>query len=468
MKSSLTNNKKIASLFYILSNIINKAIAFITVPIFTRLLTPNEYGTYTTYLSWVNLLMCIVGLSMGQSLRSASTDFKHTLNDYIASVYLLSFIDLLLTFGVVTIFIKYFNFAISLQMFILCIWHSYMRFIVNVYEVKYMMELNFVKRSALLAMPNICISFIAVLLIQLFETHKEFGLIYSYVVVYSVIGISYFTRTLKNSHNIFSKKYWLYALSFSIPLLLNALSNVLLANSDQIMITFFRGSDETAIYALTYSMGMVPQAVYLALQNIWIPWFTQKVSHSAFNEINTYVKSYISISTGITCVIMLISPEILQIMAPSSYWGGKTIIPPIMLSSFVIFLYAISVDAEYYYKQTKVIAFNTVIAAIINVLLNAFFIPKYGGIGAACTTFFSYSVSMILHIRAMKKINPTLFPIRIYLKPILIILITILLYYSTLKSISIRWLVAIVIGLITLYYILCKDNILNVPDKKDS
>ena len=63
----INNGVKIGTL-YLIGNIFNKAIAFITIPIFTRLLTTEEYGIVNTYTSWASILMVIVGLSLGNSV----------------------------------------------------------------------------------------------------------------------------------------------------------------------------------------------------------------------------------------------------------------------------------------------------------------------------------------------------------------------------------------------------------------
>ena len=59
-----------ASMFYMVGNLFDKAIAFITIPIFTRMLSTSEYGILNTYTSWVSIFAIIVGLSLGQTLRS--------------------------------------------------------------------------------------------------------------------------------------------------------------------------------------------------------------------------------------------------------------------------------------------------------------------------------------------------------------------------------------------------------------
>ena len=64
--------------FYLFGNIFDKAVAFITMPIFTHLLSTDDYGISSTYLSWVSILAVIITLSVGNSVRMGVVDFKES------------------------------------------------------------------------------------------------------------------------------------------------------------------------------------------------------------------------------------------------------------------------------------------------------------------------------------------------------------------------------------------------------
>ena len=53
-----------ASLWYLVSNFMQKAIAVISTPIFTRLLTTEQYGEYNIYTSWMGILTVIITLNL--------------------------------------------------------------------------------------------------------------------------------------------------------------------------------------------------------------------------------------------------------------------------------------------------------------------------------------------------------------------------------------------------------------------
>ena len=58
--------EKKAAIWFALCNIANKGISLIVVPVYTRILTMEDYGTYSVFLSWLDLLTIIVTLSISR------------------------------------------------------------------------------------------------------------------------------------------------------------------------------------------------------------------------------------------------------------------------------------------------------------------------------------------------------------------------------------------------------------------
>lgn len=137
--------------------------------------------------------------------------------------------------------------------------------------------------------------------------------------------------------------------------------------------------------------------------------------------------------------LLLGGPEVLKIMASSKYWEGILIIPPVVLSSYIIFMYGLYVNVEHFYKKTVGITTNTVIAAISNIILNLIFIPKFGYVAAAYTTLVSYLICLALHVYRSKKLNKDLFPISIFVGSLTLVLAVSVIYYFVLDYAFVRW-----------------------------
>lgn len=77
------NTKALKSGFwYILSNLVVRGITLITTPIFARLLTQEQYGDYSNFLSWTNIAVIVITMRMESSLISAKYDYKEKIGTY--------------------------------------------------------------------------------------------------------------------------------------------------------------------------------------------------------------------------------------------------------------------------------------------------------------------------------------------------------------------------------------------------
>jgi O-antigen/teichoic acid export membrane protein len=449
---SLSGNINIkAGGLYLFGNLFDKAIIFLTIPIFTRILSTSDYGIVNTYLSWVSTLSLIVGLSLGSSLRSAVFDFKDELDEYLSSIFFLSLLNFIVTSSII-IFITWFYIKeLDIVLVILCLIQAFMTFVIVSLNMKYMMTLNYVKRSMLLVIPNLLIVVLSVVLIVEMDEKKYLGRIIPYVLISTLIGTFILAKSFTKSKIFYNKRYWTYGLRFSVPLIFHGLSINILAVSDRSILLYYTGASATGIYSFVYSVSMIAIVVTSSLESIWIPWFTKAMQIGDKNLINRYVKLYIGIGVTTMIVVLLLGPEIITVMSPKEFWIGKSLLQPILLSSFFIFIYSISVNLEYYYKSTKIIAYYTIISALINLGLNFIFIPKYGAVAAAYTTVISYFITFVLHYQSARNLDNELFPLSIYIKPFSLILLFTVISYFLFDMLLIRYLLIAFIVMVFCY-----------------
>jgi O-antigen/teichoic acid export membrane protein len=440
----IKNKNAKAGGFYLIGNVFNKAIAFITIPIFTRLLSTSDYGIVNTYLSWVSILSLIVGLSLGNSIRSAYIDFKEDLQGYISSIFFLSLLNFIVSSTIIVVISYYFFEKLDIILVIFCLVQSFMTFIINSLAIKYMLAMNYIKRTLLLASPNIIVTILSIIFLLNIDTNEYLSRIIPYVIVTSIIGTYYLVKFFISGKKYIDKTYWKYAIILSLPLIFHGLSMNILRTSDLTMLTVFRSASESGVYSLVYNLSMISLVVTSSLESVWIPWFNKKLQSGERQTINKNAKIYIELVVITMIGILLISPEVLVIMAPKEYWSGKILIPLVLLASFFIFLYSIAVNLEYFYKSTKIIATNTFIAATINLVLNLILIPLYGSMAAAFTTVIAYAVSFGIHYYAARKLDNQLFPLKIYIKPIIIMLLAVAISYLIIDYMIFRWFIAIV------------------------
>ena len=160
------NSYKKAGTFYFIGNIFNKGISFLTVPIFTRILSTSDYGIVTTYNSWIGILSMIVGFALHMSVRMAAVDYKNKLDDFMSSIIL--FVTLT-SFGITAVVaggIKLFHIDANVVLVIICILQAYASATIEDYSNYLMMKYEYKARTALMILPNLISVVLSVYLIK--------------------------------------------------------------------------------------------------------------------------------------------------------------------------------------------------------------------------------------------------------------------------------------------------------------
>ncbi len=435
---------------YLFANILNKAIAFITIPIFSRLLTTSEYGIVSTYSSYVLILQYFMGLSSEYTVRNAYVDFAGEIPQYISSMYLMSSLCSLFFSGVIMLLNNTYLHITTGIVCACCLLQSFMTYINNVAANKYMMDKSYIKRSVIIAAPNLISAVLGMIFIIIWQNNKVLGRIMGYILAISAFGLFNIYEAWKRSTPKISLKYWKYILKISPPLVVHGLSIVALSQFDRIMLTNMRSSAETGIYSIIYSLSMVATAITSALEGVWTPWFTEKYQNKQYKDINKVSAQYLSIAAVMMAGIILVAPEVLKLMTPPEYWDGMGMIPLLVMASYFIYMYSFFVNLELYEKKTKTIALITMIAAVSNIILNYIFIPQYGAMAAAGTTLFSYILAFAAHCYHGKSINRFVFHLKLFGIPALLLIVVSICFYMMIEHSLVRWFLALLIGIIAI------------------
>lgn len=454
---------KKASAFYLIGTLFNKGIGFITTPIFTRMLSVSEYGTITTYTAWVSMLSVVFSLALYMGIRAAFVDYTEKVNDFCATITTFNLIYGVVISTISIFIVKIVGFDIDTRLLICCLIQAVMGAIIENFLMYLMMTYSYKLRTAFMILPNLISTIIAIVFILfVFDTEKYLARIYSFVLLYVIFGCIAIIMIYRKS-KVWKKEYITYGLKISLPLVLHGIALGILSQSDRTMISNIRTEEETALYGLVYNYSMVATVLTTAFDGIWIPWFTRQMKEASYNAINTVAAKYVKGMSIVLCCIVLVGPEVIKILAPKEYWEGVVIIPALVLSNFIIFIYTLYVNIEHYYKKTVFISINTCIAALTNIGLNIFFIKWFGYKGAAYTTLISYVISLILHMLYSKKLNKNILPVRNLFVPCIYVVGCLLVFCVFVDIIWVRWLVAIALAIVTL--ISERHNIVKILSK---
>ena len=425
-----------AGALYFIATLFNKGIGFVTVPIFSRILTTSDYGTVTTFNSWVSMISVFISLALYNAVRNSFVDMDDKERPHFLSTIItftgLVFLTVMGVCVVATVFVPR---NINTALIFMCIIQSFGYALINDYSYYLMMRYRYKFRAALMVLPgliSVVLSIFAILFIL--KDNLYLGRIVPTTAVYGIFAIVVLMAVYSKTKPELNLDYLKYGLKIALPLVLHSIALQILSQSDRVMITSLRNAAETGVYSLVYNLSMIATVITTSLDGIWVPWFTGKLKERKIREINVLAMDYVHLMTYAMVALILVGPEILKIFADQRYWEGMSIIPPIALANYMIFMYTMYVYIEHYYKKTVYITKNTLIAAGLNVILNFILIPKYGYVAAA-----SYFVAFILHSRYAKKIEPDIYPLKMFALPLLHVGGAIILYYPLLNFWTLRW-----------------------------
>lgn len=395
-----------ASIWFIIANFLQKGIALITTPIFTRMLTTEEYGMYSLYQTWYQVIYIFATLNLASGVfNKGMLKFKSDRNGFTSSLQGLSSIVTAVCLIVYLPFMNFFNNLFGLPTVVvlfmmaeilvapaLSFWSLRQRF-----EYKYVFLIIV---TLIMSVLSPTLSF------ALIKIRGDAGVSRTVGVCLVTICFSLFFYIFNfiKGKKFFNKDYWLYGLKFNLPLIPHFLSTIVLSQADRIMIEKMYGKSYVAIYSVSYTLASIINLFVTGINYIFIPYTYQKVDEGDFESIRSKSK-FLLVFIGVICLVpILVAPEIMAFIAPLEYAEGVWIIPPVSLSCYFIFLYTIFCNIEFAYESNFYTMVSSVIAALLNIALNFICMRWFGYMAAGFTTLACYIALSIFHYFAYLKV----------------------------------------------------------------
>lgn len=192
-------------------------------------------------------------------------------------------------------------------------------------------------------------------------------------------------------------------LCIAAPLIPHYLSLYIMNGSDRIILAKVLGEETAASYGVSANIGIAVTVFWVAVNGSLMPYIFESMNRDKTNEIGKNVADILFGYALLIVPVVVISPELLMIMAPDEYKDGLTAIAPMASAMIFNALYNIYASIEFYYKKTFRIAVNSVVSCLINVILNLFLVRKFGIAGVAYATLAANILLTFLHYRGCKK-----------------------------------------------------------------
>lgn len=395
-----------AAFWYTICNVLNKGVSLLATPIFTRILTEEQYGTYAIFRSWNSILIIITSLNVFLGgYKKGLLLFKNDVDRFTSSQLGLTVTLTLLTSVIYLFSATFWNNLFELPT-ILMVAMFFELLMIPPLDL-WMSKQQFYYHYKSTVVVSLCMNFLCVIVAVvavLLSNDKLIARTYGDVVVKTIFSGSLFMMIFAKGKTFYDKEYWLYALKFNLPLLPHYLSNYVLGQSDRLMIGKMVGTKEAAFYSVAYTISTMMLLITNAINSASTPFIYKTIDSGNAKAIRAKYNPVIILVALLSILTMAFAPEVIYAFAGTKYLDAIYVIPPIACSVYFIFIYSMYSTIEYFYQKTGRIAFATSLSALLNLLLNYVGIKIFGYYAAGYTTLICYIFLAIFHYIFYKKI----------------------------------------------------------------
>jgi O-antigen/teichoic acid export membrane protein len=200
----------------------------------------------------------------------------------------------------------------------------------------------------------------------------------------------------KNTASTFETKK---ILGFSWPLLLADFFGLIVIWMNILMIGYFKDSHEVGVYSAAHRTALMVQVILLSFNAIFSPiiadLYNKKDTKKLERLFKIVTKWILSLSLPVCILSILLAPEILSLFGKDFIVGASCLIV-LSLSQLVNSIFGSAGFLIMMAGKSRINLFNNMIAAILNICLNLYLIPRYGITGAAISLLITIAVTNAL------------------------------------------------------------------------
>ncbi len=404
-----------ASVWYGAANILSKASAIIFTPIFTRILSPEEYGVYSLYVSWMSVFTVITTLEIhGSVMYRALSAFENEKEVLISSaVGLQGLMSLLSVFLCILLgkFVKRVT-ALPLSLIITLIFQIFLNSVTGIYFAKKRYEYSYKIPSYINVITGICVPLISLFLITVLGYTGPARII-SQLLISLFFSIPIIFIIFKNGRKLFSGAIWKYLIFSALPLLPNYLAASATLQTEKIVIAHTLGEGTLGKYAIAHSAGFILSLLTNALTLSLSPWIIRTVKDGDNERLGILLSGALRLLSLAAPIFFTLIPEVFLFIAGKNYYTAIGAVYPITISVVFIFLSGLLSNALISVKKGGLVSMFSIISLGLSVPLSIYAMKVFGYNGSGFSTLVCYIFLFFAYCFGCKKyIDKDIFEIK--------------------------------------------------------
>lgn len=388
------------SLIYGFSGVLARFLTLFLVPIYTRLLTPHDYGVMSLVTATITVVAIFAVLALDSAAARWYWDTDDPINQkstvaswawcQMATTLILSLGVLFLSNWLARAIVGNSDAALYFRLASLSLPLTSLGVVVSNWfrlQRRPWASLTYSLGTNLMSIP-VMILFVAVL-------HWGLRGIYTGQILVNAFGSAVALVILRDwiSPRHFDRGRLTHMLRYALPLIPSALAFWVVGFSDRYFVQFFVSTSQVGLYQIGASLAALVALVTSAFQQAYGPFaFSIHKRPEAVHVYANVFLGYLWIGSVIATGAALYAPEILRVVATPRYAGASSVVWPLGFSYVMMGLVTVAVIGPAIVRTTAPTAIAVTVAALLNCALNLVLVPRFGKEGSAWATLLSQAV----------------------------------------------------------------------------
>lgn len=411
------------SLIYTAVSILQKAIGFFLLPVYTAYLTPADYGVANVILSIVNFLSIFYLLA----LHGAGTRFEHQHRDDPAkareiwgtlflfvtgNAALLTVVMIAAGKPILAPFLGDIPFSPYMAIGLAAVAFSPSYVLFQSYLQSRQEGVRYGLNNLAFFLVNMVVTLV---LLAVFRMKAE-----AILLALAVTNAAFFAYTLwdfpRRTTLRLRGEHLKASFAYSLPLVPHSLASWAMGLVDRVLLNRFRDAAEVGVYSIGGQVGNIINILTGAVNQAFVPWFFQQFESGAEGKARIARISGALVSGYSACAlaVSLFAPEVLSVLVTAEFREAWRVVPFIAFSFVFGGIYYVFVN-PLFVRRTPLVPLVTLSSAALGVACNWILIPRFGMLGAAVSSLLSMAASSVVALALTLRFEPLDFPwIRIF------------------------------------------------------
>ena len=405
MKSKYITLFKNMGLFFVAS-FVPKTLSFFLVPLYTKCLSTENYGTVDLLANTVQLVVPFLTLQIQDAVLRFAMDHKCKKSDVFSiglnivlkgGAIICIAVIVLKALNIISMPILYWIYFIVTYFSGSCS-SIFSYFCRGIGKIRILTVSSIVTSVATIGL-NLFLLLVLNLGLNGYIIANVAGQLINIIVIYFGARLRAFTK-LRTKNSALKKKM----VAFSIPMVFSAISWWINNASDRYILTYFAGVSAVGVYAVS---SKIPTIISTLSSVVSRAYSISAIKDFDRDDKDGFLgKSYALISgcSVLACSFLIIVNVFLsKILFSNDFFAAWLFVPPLLLAALMNQLSLSCENLLIALKNTKLISITAICAAVVNTILNFILIPHFGAYGAAVATVFAFSLQWILRFIIIKK-----------------------------------------------------------------